>query len=118
MQRLAVLIGQAADWHEELKQELAFVITSKQCRAKHLATLREVKESNAAIKRDLTARKASLQAQQDDDNEDEKPIPLTQIVSALALILTLAVTIEDDNNDLDEVYSDYVNALINSSRNF
>lgn len=62
MQRLTVLIEQITDQHKELKQELEFVIMSEQRQAKQLATLRKVKKSNAAIKKDLTAHKTSLQA--------------------------------------------------------
>lgn len=85
---------------------------------KHLATLRKLKESNTAINGDLAAHKISMKAQQHNDNEDKKPVLLTQVVSALALIPTNAVTIENDDDDLDEEHADYINALLNFKRDF
>lgn len=73
MQRLNVLIGQAADRREKLKQEFTFLIASEQRCAKHLATLCEVKESNAGIKKDVSARRAALDAQQDNNDDDSAP---------------------------------------------
>lgn len=72
MQHLIVLIRQAANRHKELKQELAFVITSKQCWAKRLATFHKMIESNTAIIKDLAMHGASLPAHQDHNNKDDK----------------------------------------------
>lgn len=112
MQRLTVLIGHIINWHKKLKQKLAFIIMSEQCQIKYLAIFRKVKESNTAIKKNLGVYKASLQAQQDNDNKDEKSVLVTQVVSISTLIPTNTITIKYNNDNLDKEYSDYINAFI------
>lgn len=124
MQRLSVLIAKAADRREDLQQELVFVAASEQRRAKRIATLREVKESNAAIKKEVTARKVALNASVHGDDEDEemsgtsgpnnnKDIPPR---GGPGTPTFNPVILDDDDSDLDAERQAYENTLIASSR--
>lgn len=121
MQRLSVLIAQAADRREDLKQELVFITAAEQRRARRIATLREVKESNAAIKKEVTARKAALDVPSYTDDEDEVPTggvagPNNSHNPPRAPRAPRATTIAiDDDSDVEEQLA-YEKALIDSSR--
>lgn len=123
MQQLSILIAKAADRREDLKQELVFVAAAKQRRAKRIAALQEVKEFNAAIKKEVIARKVALNASVNRDDKDEemlgtsepkknKDIPLCGGPSTLS---SNHVYIDDDDSDLDAERQAYKRALISSS---
>lgn len=120
MQRLSILIGKAADRREDLKKELAFVVSAEQRRARCIATLREVKESNAGIKKDITSRMAALDAPEHDEYDEEMTRTTTSSTAVRPVTGPSAPgtlnPVED--NDLDAEALDYANALVNSSRDF
>lgn len=61
------------DCREDLKQELVFITVAEQCRARCIATLSEIKEFNAAIKKEMTACKATLDILKHMDDKNEVP---------------------------------------------
>lgn len=70
-------------------------------------------------KKDLAVRRASLQAHQVKDDDDDKPVPPVQVASAPILVPANAIRI-DDNDDYDDNLNDqvaeYANTLIYSNR--
>lgn len=88
---------------------------SEQHQVKRLAIFHKVKESNTVIKKDLVIYKALLQAQQDNNNDGKKLIPIAKVIFAPILVPTNVVTIKDNNNNLDNEQAAYINTFINSN---